>query len=126
MPRHAGRCPQCGEPVSAFAAGCAICGADLERHRAEQAARRAQRRAKVPDVPVPSVRLPALDDDWLFLGLTVVLVLFAPLFGLVLAVIGARDPVRANRRTAFVVLALLAVAIMVLPATRYGIWYLLA
>lgn len=32
--------PDCGEPVSQFAAGCAICGADLERHRREAAARR--------------------------------------------------------------------------------------
>jgi hypothetical protein len=122
MARNAGRCPNCGEPVSAFAAGCAICGFDLERHRAEDAARR----ARLPSVPTPSVRLPEVDDDWLMLGLAAVLVLFVPLFGLILAVIGARDPRRANRRTWFIGLAVLAVAIMVLPATRYGVWYLLA
>ena len=27
-------CPQCGATVSQFAAGCASCGADLERRRA--------------------------------------------------------------------------------------------
>jgi predicted amidophosphoribosyltransferase len=27
-------CPQCGERVSAFAAGCAICGAELDPSRA--------------------------------------------------------------------------------------------
>ena len=27
-------CPNCGEPVSAFAAGCAICGAELDPERA--------------------------------------------------------------------------------------------
>jgi hypothetical protein len=27
------RCPNCKEPVSPFAAGCAICGADLDTHR---------------------------------------------------------------------------------------------
>ena len=122
MARNAGRCPECGEPVSAFAAGCAICGADLERHRAEEAARRARR----PAVPAPAVRLPSVDDDWLMLGLTAVLVLFAPLFGLILAVIGARDPRRANHRTWLLALAGIAVLIMVLPATRYGVWYLLA
>jgi hypothetical protein len=120
--RNAGRCPDCGEPVSAFAAGCAICGADLERYRAEEAARR----RRVPSVPAPSVRLPEVDDDWLMLGLTTVLVLVAPLFGLILAVLGARDPRRANRRTWFVALAAIAVAIMLIPATRFGVWYLLA
>jgi hypothetical protein len=27
------RCPSCGERVSPFAAGCAVCGADLDIHR---------------------------------------------------------------------------------------------
>jgi hypothetical protein len=27
------RCPQCGERVSPFAAGCAVCGADLDPSR---------------------------------------------------------------------------------------------
>jgi hypothetical protein len=26
-------CPRCGERVSAFAAGCALCGAELDPHR---------------------------------------------------------------------------------------------
>jgi hypothetical protein len=108
--------------VSAFAAGCAVCGFDLERHRAEQA----ERHARLPSVSAPSVRLPAVDDDWLMLGLAAVLVLFAPLFGLILAVIGARDPRRANRRTWFIALAALAVTMMVIPQVRYGVWYLLA
>ena len=107
--------------MSAFAAGCAIGGADLERHRAEEAARRVRR----PSVAAPTVRLPQVDDDWLMIGLTTVLVLFAPLFGLILAVIGARDPRRANHQPWFLGLALLAVAIMVIPATRFGVWYLL-
>jgi hypothetical protein len=35
MPRRTDptRCPQCGERVTPFAAGCAICGADLEPAR---------------------------------------------------------------------------------------------
>jgi predicted amidophosphoribosyltransferase len=28
-------CPRCGERVSAFAAGCALCGADLDPQRAQ-------------------------------------------------------------------------------------------
>ncbi len=41
-------CPACGERVSAFAAGCALCGADLDLARAQgppTLARRARRLA---------------------------------------------------------------------------------
>ena len=38
--------------MSQFAAGCAICGADLERHRAELAARR----RALPRVAIPAPR----------------------------------------------------------------------
>jgi predicted amidophosphoribosyltransferase len=30
---HPGYCPQCGERVTPFAAGCALCGAELDPHR---------------------------------------------------------------------------------------------
>lgn len=115
-----GRCPQCNEPVSAFAAGCAICGADLEAHRREQAERRARR----PELPAVTSRLRAIDDDILMLALTAFLVVFAPIVGLILAVFGARDPRRANARTWFIVLAAIAVAFLFIPALRYGAWYL--
>ena len=38
MPNRSGPhiCPQCGERVSAFAAGCAICGAELDPRRADR------------------------------------------------------------------------------------------
>ena len=117
MPR-AGRCPECGEPVSAFAAGCAICGADLERHRREQAERAARR----PSLPARSPRLPALDDDLVMVALTALLVGLAPLLGLLLAALGARDPRRANVRTWLVVLGAIAVAMLVVPALRFGLW----
>ena len=29
------RCPNCGERVSQFAAGCALCGSELDPHRAQ-------------------------------------------------------------------------------------------
>ncbi|HEV7363627.1 MAG TPA: hypothetical protein VGN71_04495 [Solirubrobacteraceae bacterium] len=31
--QHPGYCPNCGERVTPFAAGCAICGADLDPKR---------------------------------------------------------------------------------------------
>jgi len=30
---HPGYCPQCGERVTPYAAGCALCGADLDPKR---------------------------------------------------------------------------------------------
>jgi hypothetical protein len=36
-------CPSCGERVSAFAAGCAVCGADLDPKRAAGPPRAGQR-----------------------------------------------------------------------------------
>jgi predicted amidophosphoribosyltransferase len=30
---HPGYCPECGERVTPFAAGCALCGADLDPRR---------------------------------------------------------------------------------------------
>lgn len=40
VPRAINRCPRCHEPVSPFAAGCAICGEDLEAARARLASRK--------------------------------------------------------------------------------------
>jgi hypothetical protein len=31
--RDPGRCPDCGERVTPYAAGCALCGADLDPRR---------------------------------------------------------------------------------------------
>ena len=42
-PRGPHICPRCGERVSAFAAGCAICGAELDPKRAVGAQSLAER-----------------------------------------------------------------------------------
>jgi hypothetical protein len=104
------RCPQCGEPVTPFAAGCAICGADLEAHRAAQAERRQLA------VPVPAVRLPY--DWWLFLG-TAVAALLMPILGLILAYFAGRDRTGAER-TFFIVMGVVSIAMLAVPALRYG------
>jgi hypothetical protein len=105
------RCPQCGEPVTPFAAGCAICGADLEAHRAQQAQRRHVA------VPTPTVRLPY--DWWLFLGTAVAALLF-PLLGLILAYFGGRDRV-GGERTFFIAMGGIAVVLLAVPSLRFGI-----
>lgn len=57
-------CPACGERVSAFAAGCALCGAALDPRRAQGTPTLLQhirlawriRPRLLPRVPVPSTR----------------------------------------------------------------------
>ena len=84
MPPRSSACPNCGEPVSPFAAGCALCGADLESHRAKLRARPplparlAARRPRAPDLQLDG-------PDLAMLSVTLLLALFAPLFGLLLA-----------------------------------------
>ena len=70
------KCPKCGEPVGPFAAGCAICGTDLEAARSELAAKRARR----PQLPSP-VRA---SDDALRIGVSVLAAVFAPVMGALL------------------------------------------
>jgi predicted amidophosphoribosyltransferase len=83
MPR-ASVCPNCGQPVSTFAAGCALCGADLEAHRA-------QLRARPPLLSRVAARRPrarhiqADATDLAMLSVPLLLALFSPLFGLLLA-----------------------------------------
>jgi hypothetical protein len=112
---RAGRCPNCGEPVSAFAAGCAICGTDLEAHRARAASRR---RVSLPWVSIG-------DRTW-WMGVLVLLALFAPVFGFLLAAWTAYDrgsdvPLRNVAWGAGAV----AVVLLLTPSVRFGVWQLL-
>src|SRR3954454_18730056 len=105
------RCPQCGEPVTPFAAGCAICGADLEAWRAEGAGR------PTVAVPTPSVRLPY--DWWLFVG-TAMAALFFPILGLILAYFAGRDRI-GGERTLVVVMGGRSVRLVIVPPLRFGV-----
>ena len=91
MPRAINKCPNCREPVSPFAAGCAICGINLEAARAELAAKRARR----PSLPGP-IRL---GDDAVRIGVGVGAAVFAPVMGALLTGYFAYDADR-NGRTA--------------------------
>jgi hypothetical protein len=90
VPRSISRCPKCREPVSQFAAGCAVCGTDLRAARAELAERRARR----PHLPSA---LPRLGDDAVRIGVTVLAALFSPLMGALLAGYFAYDADRDGR-----------------------------
>jgi hypothetical protein len=85
-------CPRCGAYVSQFAAGCAVCGADLERLR-----RRRSRRLRA------SIAMPGVGEAVLLSVLMVVVALLAPLFGMPLAALVFFDRWRrGDRKVAYV------------------------
>jgi hypothetical protein len=90
VPRAVSRCPKCRQPVSQFAAGCAVCGTDLQAARAELAERRARR-------PQLSAAVPRLGDDAVRIGVTVLAAVFSPLMGALLAGYFAYDADRDGR-----------------------------
>ena len=63
------RCPTCGERVSPWAAGCAVCGADLDPHRWDSGPSLGRRVASA----LNAVSFGAV-PGWLVLVLAVVLV----------------------------------------------------
>jgi hypothetical protein len=67
-------CPRCGSYVSQFAAGCSVCGADLDRLRHRPRVRLSR-----------SVSAPELSEGALLTLLMVAVAWFAPLFGMALA-----------------------------------------
>jgi hypothetical protein len=89
VPRAINKCPKCREPVSPFAAGCAICGTNLEAARAELAAKRARR----PSLP-GAIRL---GDDAVRIGVGVIAAVFSPVMGALLTGYFAYDADRHGR-----------------------------
>jgi hypothetical protein len=123
MARSARNCPNCGATVTPFAAGCAVCGTDLEAWRKQQAAR----------TRVPSMRLPTVDlgapafltgRDSALIAVLWLLALLSPILCVILAIFGARERHLEGRETARnIVAALGALAVLTLfvPALRYGL-----
>jgi hypothetical protein len=83
MPRAVTHCPQCGQRVTPFAAGCAVCGADLEAARAARSAK--------PRIELPPIRRFGIGGgsagrfDWVHVAVAVVVALAIPPVGLLLA-----------------------------------------
>ena len=113
MPRAITKCPNCGASVTHYAAGCAVCGADIAAAREALASRRFQ----APSVP--SLRL---GDDGLRLLLALIVALAAPLFGLLLAAWFTWQ-LNGEGRTTARNLMLLVVLIAAIPLiTGYALW----
>jgi hypothetical protein len=109
------KCPDCGQSVSAFAAGCAVCGADLEAERARRAGKRSFELPTLPGIQgVAGI-------DWVHVVIAVLLaVAFSPL-GLLLALYWA---LRANRygETAMAV-TMVVVAAVAIAAILDPFWF---
>jgi hypothetical protein len=124
--KRATRCPGCGEPVSVFAAGCAICGADLERHRRELA----DRRVELPHAPRPLRSAPFRFDAHLVLvALVLLATLLSPLLALIMAAVGAQDRHRngqIGQRNLFIALAAMNLSLTFLPQLRFGLYSLMS
>lgn len=114
--------------MSQFAAGCAVCGYDLEAARAEAAARGPTASERLAAVRLGWLHSPATRQDLLVIALTLGLVVFFPLIGLALAGWTAYDRNRnGETRMRNVALALVvgAIVLLALPELRYGILFTL-
>jgi hypothetical protein len=115
MARAINRCPSCREPVSPFAAGCAICGADLEEARARLAGRRRV------ELPRPRWFQASGGVDWVHIAVAVLLALaFAPL-GLLLSIYWAWQRYRSGETVMFA--AMLATGALAIAAMLAPVWF---
>ncbi len=113
MARGVNRCPNCGEPVSPFAAGCAICGTDLE---AERARRSSRRRLALPAAPSVGGEI-----DWLAIAVSLVLALAFPPAGFGLSLYWAVQQQRVGN--VVMVGAMLAGAALAVAAFLAPVWF---
>ena len=83
MPKALTKCPSCGERVTPYAAGCAICGTDLEPARRRLAERRSPANLTRP-AAFSSIGY-GESGDFLFAAAMILVALFAPPIGLILS-----------------------------------------
>ena len=117
MPRAITHCPNCGQTVTPFAAGCAVCGTDLE---AARAARSAKRRIELPSAHWYGARS-AGAVDWVHVAIAVLAALAIAPLGLILALYWASRYNRDGERVMTV--AMLAVAVLAAAAILAPVWF---
>lgn len=116
MPRAVTHCPKCGQHVTPFAAGCAVCGTDLEAARAARSAK--------PRIELPSISLSGRGAgriDWAHIAVAVLVALAIPPVGLLLALYWASRRYRDGERAMTV--AMLAVAALAAAAIFAPVWF---
>jgi hypothetical protein len=109
-----------------FAAGCAICGTDLEQHRREIA----ERHVDLPHVPhVPRLPRFGVDAHVVLVALVLLATFLSPFLALIMAAVGAQDRHRSGQtgqRNLFIALVVVNLALTFLPQLRFGLYSLLS
>lgn len=117
MARAITHCPKCGQTVTPFAAGCAVCGTDLEAARAARSARRG--------IELPRARwyggASTARIDWAHLAVAVLAALAIAPVGFLLALYWASRYNRDGEPTMTV--AMLAVAGLAAAAMLAPVWF---
>lgn len=114
--------------MSQFAAGCAVCGYDLEAARAEAAERGPSLGERASALRPGWLHSASSRQDLFLVGVIVALIVFFPIAGFALAAWTAYDRSRnGDLRMRNIAIALLVVAIVffALPELRYGILFTL-
>ena len=110
--------------MSQFAAGCAVCGYDLEAARAAAAERGPSLAERASELRPASLSSPTFRQDAFLVAVIVALIVFFPIAGLALAGWTAYDRNRngdARVRNVAIALAVVAVVFIVVPDLRFGI-----
>jgi hypothetical protein len=116
-------CPKCGQTVTPFAAGCAVCGTDLEAARRAQSAKH---RIELPQLPRASGTrwyggVSTARVDWLQIALAVLAALALAPVGLFLALYWASRYHRDGNSVMSV--AMLTVAVLAAASLLAPVWF---
>jgi hypothetical protein len=117
MARAITHCPKCGQAVTPFAAGCAVCGTDLEAARARQSAKR--------HIELPRARwyggASSGRVDWVHLAIAVLAALAIAPVGFLLAIYWAQRYSREGNT--IMTVAMIAVLALAAAAIFAPVWF---
>ena len=111
-------CPECGARVSAYAAGCESCGADLEAHARRRRLEANDELAARRLAPVDWSAIPVSRWEAVYLVVTVFAVIWISVLGILLGVLGAMHGFYEGRRRWMVLCGALAAIALALELLR--------
>ncbi len=111
-------CPVCGARVSAYAAGCESCGADLEAHARRRRMDESDELAARRLAPIDWSALPLSRWEAVYLVITIFAVIWISVLGIVLGALGAMHGFYEDRRVWMAVCLVLAGVALALELSR--------